>query len=102
MNSDEKTLVILSPGFAKDEADTTCIPLQQSLVRVLNAKHPSLRIIIIAFQYPYERKTYSWHGNPVIAGAGRNKGGVSKWRLRRRIVRELENIQAVSPISGLL
>jgi len=32
MNKVEKTLVILTPGFAENEADTTCLPMQQTLV----------------------------------------------------------------------
>ena len=35
MNKDKKTLVILTPGFPKDEADSTCLPMQQQLIRAL-------------------------------------------------------------------
>jgi len=30
MSEKRKTLIILTPGFAKDEADSVCIPIQQS------------------------------------------------------------------------
>jgi len=43
----KKTLVILSPGFPKDEADTTCLPSQQIFVRSLNKIFPALKIIIL-------------------------------------------------------
>jgi hypothetical protein len=33
MNKDRQTWVILTPGFAANEADSTCIPMQQSFVR---------------------------------------------------------------------
>jgi hypothetical protein len=102
MNSNEKTLVILTPGFTKDEADSVCIPMQQSIVRRLKEKHPHVRIIIFAFQYPYERKIYSWHNNVVMAFGGRNKGGLEKVMLQRKLMRGLDKIHAVNPIDGLL
>ena len=37
---DEKTLVILTPGFPSNEADTTCLPMQQNLVRSLKLMYP--------------------------------------------------------------
>src|SRR4030095_10397149 len=84
MNYKAKTLVILTPGFAKDESDSTCLPMQQSFIRVLNEKFPQLNIIIIAFQYPYFKKTYQWFGNTVISFNGRNRGGFTKLFLRRK------------------
>ena len=53
MNHRTKILVILTPGFAKDETDTTCLPMQQSFIRCLNKMIPHLNIIILAFQYPF-------------------------------------------------
>ena len=41
MKHDQKTLIILSPGFAKDEADTTCLPAQQVFIKALNKNFPS-------------------------------------------------------------
>jgi hypothetical protein len=35
MNNERKTFVILSPGFPENEADSTCLPLQQSFIRSL-------------------------------------------------------------------
>lgn len=43
MNKDKKTLVILTPGFAKDETDSTCLPLQQQLVKTLKEINPQLK-----------------------------------------------------------
>ena len=59
MNDKQKTFVILTPGFAKDEADSTCIPTQQNFVRALKELYPQLNIIILAFDYPYIQKKIS-------------------------------------------
>jgi hypothetical protein len=40
MTIDPPVLVILSPGFAANEADTTCLTSQQNLVKSLNKIYP--------------------------------------------------------------
>jgi len=102
MNSDKKTLVILTPGFAKDETDSTCIPTQQSFVRTLKKYYPQINIIILALEYPYSKSTYTWFGNPVFSFNGRNKGGLPRLLLRRKVLRTLKKIHAATHIDGLL
>ena len=102
MNHKTKTLVILTPGFAKDESDSTCLPMHQSFIRALNEKLPELNIIIIAFQYPYFKKTYQWFGNKVISFNGRNRGGFTKLFLRRKFNTVMKSIHHTNKINGLL
>lgn len=102
MNKDEKILVILTPGFAKDEADSTCLPMQQQLVRALKETDPRLNIIILSFQYPYHTKNYTWFNIKVIPFNGRNKGGLSRLLLRKKINATLKKLNSLTPISGLL
>jgi Glycosyltransferase len=102
MGRNEKTIVILTPGFAKNEADSTCIPNQQNFVRILKENNPGLNIIILAFDYPYSAKKYKWYNNTVISFNGRNKGGLSKLLRRRRIFSALKEIHASNNIIGLL
>src|SRR5882757_5141518 len=97
-----KTLVILTPGFPKDENDSTCIPDRQIFVRVLKETYPQLNIIVLTFQYPYQPAVYNWNGIKVIALGGKNKSG-----LRRRITwvhawRELKNLNNEYRLAGLL
>lgn len=75
MNNKENTLVILTPGFAASEADTTCMPPQQVFVNALKKNDPSLNIIVLAFQYPYKSDSYLWNGIKIISfnGIGKNK-----------------------------
>lgn len=67
-----KTLILLTPGFAENEADTTCLPSHQNMVKALNRYYPDLRIIVLALHYPYTAGTYEWYGNTVIGLGGRN------------------------------
>lgn len=102
MSYKAKTFVILTPGFPKDEADTTCLPMLQSFIRSLNEKHPHLQIIILAFQYPYSRKTYQWNGNKVISFNGRNRGGLSKLFLMVNWYAAVRKVHHANKIDGLL
>ncbi len=95
MTTRKNALLILSPGFPENEADSTCLPSQQLLVRSLNRLYPSLAVIIVSFQYPFARKEYQWHGNRVIALGGANKNGIRRritwyraWKLLQQIGRE--------------
>jgi glycosyltransferase involved in cell wall biosynthesis len=102
MNKDKKTLVILTPGFPKDEADSTCLPMQQQLIRALKVNDASLNIIILSFQYPYHLSEYRWYDIKVIPFNGRNKGGISRFILRGKINAALEEIHKQTPVTSLL
>lgn len=102
MTRDEKMLVILTPGFAKNEADSTCIPNQQNFVTALNEIYPAINIIIIALDYPYSKESYKWFNNTVISFNGRNRGGLLKLFLRRKVLSVLKKINAANNIIGLL
>lgn len=96
------TLLILSPGFPKDDADTTCLPPQQVFVRNLKQQHPNLNIIILAFQYPYYSAEYKWEGIPVIALGGQNKGDVSRLVIWTRAMLKLKKYHKQYRLIGLL
>jgi len=92
------TLIILSPGFPKDEADSTCVPPQQVFVKNLKKTFPGLKIVVLAFEYPYKAAEYQWNGVKVFAFAGSNKGGVKRilnWRKIRGKLRQLHDGQHI-------
>lgn len=98
----ESALLILSPGFAKDESDDSCLTSQQHLVRSFNKLYPDIKIIILAFQYPFVKKRYEWHGNTVIAFNGRNRGGLWRRWIWMQVRKELQNLGQTYLIKGLL
>ena len=100
--SNKETFIILTPGFPKSEADTTCLPLQQNFVRTLKEILPDVRIVVLSFQYPYHENSYNWFGITVLPFNGRNKGGFTKLSLRRKINSILKKIHAETNIVGLL
>jgi glycosyltransferase involved in cell wall biosynthesis len=102
MKTEQPTLIICTPGFAKDEADTTCLPMQQNLLRSIQRVKPDLNIIVLAFQYPYFKSTYRWFGTTVISFSGQNKGGLKKMLLRRELGAVLKKINDDSKVVGIL
>ncbi len=96
-----KTLVILSPGFAQNEDDTTCMPLQQLLIQSLNRVFPSVKIIILAFQYPYFSKSYAWNGNRIISFNGQEKGKFNRILVWVRVWKTLLKLKRENEVIGL-
>jgi glycosyltransferase involved in cell wall biosynthesis len=97
-----KTLVILTPGFPKDEADSNCIPDRQIFVRVLKETYPDLHIIALSFQYPYQPTKYIWHGVQVIALGGKNKSGLQRRVTWAAAWHELKKLNKEYNVIGLL
>ena len=102
MSSKEKTIVLLIPGFAANEKDTTCLPQQQAFVRTLKKNYPSLKIIVIAFQYPYISAPYQWEGVDIIPMNGSEKGGIRRRLLWWRIWKKLGALKKQHQFIGLL
>jgi glycosyltransferase involved in cell wall biosynthesis len=94
----KKTVVILTPGFAKDEQDTTCIPTLQQYVSALLVMRPDIKLHVIAFQYPFTEGHYKWKGVDVYSAGG--KGVLySRLLIWRRVNKELKRILCRSEIS---
>ena len=72
------SLVFLIPGFPEDEDDSTCLPAVQNYVAAFADAHPDLDTHVIAFQYPFTRRTYRWKRVTVHALAGRNRPGLRR------------------------
>ncbi len=55
-------VALVTPGFPRDEADTSCIAPLQIALRRLGRRHPQIRITVVALHYPATRRPYVWHG----------------------------------------
>jgi len=95
MKNEHKHLVVLIPGFAADEDDSTCLPAQQAFMKSLRRIYPGLKVSVIAFQYPFTAREYSWNGIDVFPLNGRNKGGARRlitwyraWKLMKRLKKD--------------
>jgi len=71
MNS-AKHILFLVPGFPKDENDFNCIPPLQEYLLKFKSSYPAVKVSILSFQYPYQRKDYMWNGIKVFPLNGKN------------------------------
>src|SRR3954466_15045107 len=102
MDTKGKTLVILTPGFPANEADSSCLPSQQIFVKALKRKFPALTVVILAFQYPFVYATYNWNGNRVVSFNGRNRGAVYKLITWARVWQRLLQLRKQNNVLGIL
>lgn len=74
-------IVILTPGFAADEKDTTTIPSLQLYTKSLSSLHPGMNLQVITFHYPSHPGKYTWNGIEVysFAGKGRKRNKLFLW-----------------------
>jgi glycosyltransferase involved in cell wall biosynthesis len=95
-------LVMMCPGFPRDELDTTCLPAVQQFVVALAGETGEDRLIVITFQYPFTRGEYRWRGIRVIALGGRNRPGMFRLATWLRAYAALRRVNRENGISGML
>ncbi len=100
--ADQKTLIILTPGFPINEADSSCLPSIQVFVKNLQKDHPLLNIAIISFQYPFIAKKYKWHNIQVIGLGGSNKGKINRLWVWMQVWRTLKTLNNQHHVIGIL
>jgi len=96
-----QTLVILTPGFPENEADTTCLSHLQTFVKALKVVRPQLTITILTFEYPFLSTTYNWFGFTVIPFGKEKPGKIHNLFTRVRIWRTLSKLNKTHQIVGL-
>lgn len=84
-------MLIISPGFAANIADDTCIPPLQLMVRELRRRN--IPVHIIALEYPFTDTSYQWHGARVYPCNGANRRWL-RWRTRSRAEQFARQIMA--------
>ncbi len=102
MRSMRKTLVILTPGFSRNEDDSTCLPPIQVVVKTLTATYPELNIVVLAFQYPFSAAKYKWHGANVMAFGGRSRGKGFRLFIWLKVWKKLLELKKKQQVIGLL
>jgi glycosyltransferase involved in cell wall biosynthesis len=90
-------IVFITPGFAKDEFDSTCMPYLQVYFKALVDK--GFKISIIALHYPSKNAVYKWHNCNVYSFAK-----YAKWQKPLIWLKAIKKINAINknePISVL-
>jgi glycosyltransferase involved in cell wall biosynthesis len=92
----------LTPGFPESANDTTCLPAFQQFALSLKHNYPGKVITVIALQYPYTKKEYTWFGIKVICIGGSNKEGILRFVTWIKAYRALLRIHTANPIHGII
>jgi len=90
-------IVFITPGFAKNEADTTCMPYLQVYFKAL--LNQGFKISIITMHYPAYNAVYKWNNCNVYSFAK-----YAKWKkplLWLKAIRTIISINKKEPISAL-
>lgn len=96
MSSNNKHIVILTPGFPADEADINCIPALQLYVQSL-LEQQNVTVSVVTLQYPNIKAPYSWNDCEVTPCYQ----GRSKWRSPfkwRKAVVTIDKLNKRNPI----
>jgi glycosyltransferase involved in cell wall biosynthesis len=97
-----ETLVILTPAFPANEADSNWLPAHHQLVKALKQQFPEKDIVVLAFLYPYHAVRYDWYGISVISFNGMSRKG--RWQrllLWRDIWRALRQVRQQHKVIGI-
>lgn len=65
-------VVIVAPGFPRDEADDRCLPALQEFLMGLRDSMPQARLRVLSLHYPFKAGERLWKGLPVTDLGGGN------------------------------
>lgn len=93
-------ILMVTPGFADGENDSTCIPPLYLFVKELKKQQPGIKISIITLHYPFKKEKYSFSGAQVYPLNGRNRSWIfSSWMLHLRFRSVVSKIHKEFPVS---
>jgi glycosyltransferase involved in cell wall biosynthesis len=96
-------VLLLTPGFPKDENDFLCTPPVQDYLLKYKEVFPKTKFSVIAFQYPYEISNLSWNGISAYSLGG-NNSRINKllvWKEAIKNAKEIHKEFSVTSIHSL-
>lgn len=96
---EKKHLLILCPGFPKDENDFLCIPPLQAYLLQLKHQHPELLISVLSLHYPEGKSTYQWHDIQVFSPFGINERFPKSLVVKMQGLKLIHSINRLNPIT---
>jgi glycosyltransferase involved in cell wall biosynthesis len=96
----KKHILLLVPGFPKDEDDYLCTPPLQDFILKYLKLFPDTKFSVIAFHYPYERKDYKWNGIKVYSAGGKNSK-LNKLSVWKAVISKAKTINKKFPINSI-
>lgn len=101
MATEQKTIVILTPAFPANESETYWVHSQQLFVKTLRNNFPHLKVLVLAFLYPYARSRYTWHATEIISFDGMHRKRLQRLLLLTDIWKTLKKICRQNNVAGI-
>ncbi|HEX6845971.1 MAG TPA: glycosyltransferase, partial [Chitinophagaceae bacterium] len=102
MDSNEKTLVILTPAFPANETEENWVHSLQLFLHSVKKQLPGIRINVLSFIYPHKMSNYQWHGVKVFSFDGMKYRKYRRPLLWRKIWKKLSEINKQQEIGAIL
>jgi len=96
----ENHVLLLTPGFPKDENDFLCVPPVQDFLLKYKELFPNTKFSVITFQYPYEKRNYSWNGISVCSLGG-NNSRIKKLLVWKDVIKKAKQINKEFPVTSI-
>lgn len=90
-----KRILLITPGFPKDDREDSNLPVLQAFVRALRKYQPDLELVVFTLDYPFHKTPYTFEGVPVYPFNGRNK----LWRKAFVLVKAYRTFQQLHKVA---
>jgi glycosyltransferase involved in cell wall biosynthesis len=95
--TEQRHIVIITPGFPKDESDDNCIPPLQDYAKLLSSKKYII-VSVITLQYPSTKSNYNWHNVNVYALGGNDTEFPKRLFIWKEAINHFKKINAVNSV----
>jgi 1,2-diacylglycerol 3-alpha-glucosyltransferase len=95
-----KHVVIITPGFPKNESDDNCIPPLYDYVRHITTKE-NTRISVITLQYPANKSNYRWYNVNVYALGGDDVKFPGRFFIWKKAISIFQNINTNNSVDKI-
>jgi len=99
MVNHKKHILILTPGFPKDESDENCIPPLQIFIDDFNKTFDESKITIIALHYPPFNSKYLWNKINIYSRGGNDIAFPKRFKIWKDVMSFVRKIHQEFPIS---
>lgn len=99
MESHKKHILILTPGFPKDESDENCIPPLQIFLDDFNESYGDYKISVITVHYPPNNLNYVWKKIEVYSSGGNDVPFPKRFKIWKDVMSYANKIHRQFPIS---
>ncbi|UCH65142.1 MAG: glycosyltransferase [Ignavibacterium sp.] len=99
MALNRKHILILTPGFPKDEQDENCIPPLQIFIDKFDKEYNNFKLTVVTIHYPPMKGEYKWKKIDVYSCGGNNNSFPARLLTWNTCKRFAKNIQKQIPVN---